>query len=66
MSIFIYILLLSFISLSLSGCVKDYSFSRAVYEGVQTRDRLQSAPSERAGKPEPLNYQQYEEERKRQ
>ena len=47
-----------------SGCA-NYNFSRAVYDGVQTRDQLQSTPAERAGKPEPLNYQQYESERKR-
>ena len=47
-----------------SGC-SNYSFSKAVYEGVQTRDQLQSTPGERAGKPEPMNYQQYESERKR-
>lgn len=50
--------------LCFAGC-SNYSFSRAVYEGVQTRDRLQAAPSENAGKPEPMNYQQYESERKR-
>jgi len=47
-----------------AGC-SQYNFSRAVYDGVQTRDQLQSTPPERAGKPEPLNYQQYESERKR-
>lgn len=47
-----------------SGC-SNYNFSRAVYEGVQTRDQLQTTPAERAGKPEPMNYQQYESERKR-
>lgn len=47
-----------------SGC-SNYNFSKAFYEGVQTRDQLQSTPSERAGKPEPMNYQQYESERKR-
>lgn len=49
----------------LAGCSKNYSFSRAVYDGVQTRDQLQTTPAERAGKPEPLNYQQYDAERKR-
>ena len=47
-----------------AGC-SNYNFSRAVYEGVQTRDQLQSTPPERMGRPEPLNYQQYESERKR-
>ena len=47
-----------------SGC-SNYNFSRSVYEGIQTRDQLQSTPAERAGKPEPMNYQQYESERKR-
>lgn len=47
-----------------SGC-SNYNFSRAVYEGVQTRDQLQSTPADRAGKPEPMNYEQYESERKR-
>ena len=47
-----------------AGC-SNYNFSKAVYEGVQTRDQLQTTPAERAGKPEPLNYQQYDSERKR-
>jgi hypothetical protein len=47
----------------MAGC-SNYSFSKAVYDGVQTRDQLQSTPAERAGKPE-INYQQYESERKR-
>jgi hypothetical protein len=47
------------------GCSKNYSFPKAVYDGIQTHDQLQSTPAERAGKPEPLNYQQYDAERKR-
>jgi len=47
-----------------TGC-SNFNFSKAFYEGVQTRDQLQSTPSERVGKPEPMNYQQYESERKR-
>ena len=47
-----------------SGC-SNCNFSRAVYEGLQTRDQLQTTPAERAGKPEPMNYEQYESERKR-
>jgi len=47
-----------------SGC-SNYNFSKAIYEGIQTRDQLQSTPGERVGKPEPMNYQQYESERKR-
>ena len=46
------------------GACTGYSLPRAVYEGVQTRDRLQTAPAERAAQPE-LNYQQYDAERKR-
>lgn len=53
------------IMVCVSGCSKNYSFSRAVYDGVQTHDQLQTTPAERAGKPEPLNYQQYDTERKR-
>jgi hypothetical protein len=49
-----------------SGGCANYNFSNAVYDGVQTRDHLQSTPTERAGKPEPMNYQQYESERIRQ
>lgn len=49
----------------MSGC-SNYNFSRAVYDAVQTREQLQSTPAERAGKPEPLNYQQYDSERSRQ
>ena len=48
--------------LAVGGC-SNYNFSRAMYEGVQTRDQLQSTPSERAGKPE-MNYHQYDAERK--
>jgi hypothetical protein len=59
------VLLFALLIAALCGGCKNYSFSRAVYEGVQTRDQLQSTPTERAGKPEPLNYQQYESERKR-
>jgi hypothetical protein len=46
-----------------TGC-SNYSFSRAMYDGVQTRNQLSSTPAERAGKPE-LNYHEYESERKR-
>ena len=59
-------LLLSTTFLTLFLCVScsNYNFSKAVYEGVQTRDQLQSTPAERAGKPD-MNYQQYDSERKR-
>ena len=37
-----------------TGC-SNFNFSKAFYEGVQTRDQLQSTPSERVGKPAPMN-----------
>lgn len=45
-----------------SGCA-EYNVSRAVYEGIQTRDQLQATPAERAAKPD-MSYQQYDSERK--
>ena len=59
------LLLVTLLSMSLWGGCSNYSFPKAVYEGVQTRDQLQSTPDQRAGKPEPMNYHQYESERKR-
>lgn len=53
------------LTMSLCGGCSNYNFSRAVYEGIQTRDQLQTTPADRAGKPEPMNYEQYESERKR-
>ena len=60
-----FVLVLPFLVLFLCCGCTNYNFSRALYDGIQTRDQLQSTPAERAGKPEPLNYQQYENERKR-
>ena len=59
------LLTLPLLTIILSNGCANYNFSRALYDGVQTRDQLQSTPAERAGKPEPLNYDQYEKERKR-
>ncbi len=47
-----------------SGC-SSFNFFKVFYEGIQTRDQLRTTPAERAGKPDPMNYQQYESERKR-
>ncbi len=63
-SLFGYFLMLPAVML-VAACSRDYRFTRAVYEGVQTQNQLQTPPAERAGQPEPLNYQQYEAERKR-
>ena len=52
-------------ALSLLSCSRGYSFTKAVYDGVQTRNQLQTPPTERAGRPEPPPYQQYDAERKR-
>lgn len=60
-----FLLLLPLLLIFLSTGCSNYNFSRALYDGVQTHDQLQSTPAERAGKPEPLNYDQYETERKR-
>ena len=45
-----------------SGC-SNYNFSRAVYEGVQTSNQINSTPLERINSPQ-MNYDQYEAERK--
>ncbi len=55
------VILMSFL---FTGC-SNYNFFKAVYQGVQTRDQMQTTPAERAGKPEPMNYEQYDSERKR-
>ena len=47
----------------LCGC-SNYNFSRAVYEGAQTNNQLNSTPVERINNPH-MNYDQYEAERKR-
>ena len=63
MSIRITLLPILLISMFCAGCT-SYN-PKAIYDSLQTRDQLQTTPAERAGKPEPLNYQQYESERTR-
>ena len=58
----LFVAVLVLIAVILTGCAK-YDFSRAMYEGIQTRDQLQSTPAERVGNPG-MNYQQYDAERK--
>lgn len=47
------------------GCSVD-NVRQGLYEGVRTRNNLQSSPSERAGKPETPDYREYERLRKEQ
>ena len=48
--------------LGISGCTTKQVY-QGLYEGVRVRNQLQTTPAERAGKPEPFNYQEYEIQR---
>lgn len=56
-------LLLAIWAALLSGCSTSNLYG-GIYEGVRVRNQLQSTPSERLNQAEPMNYQQYERERK--
>ena len=45
--------------LLLAGCTADH-LKQGLYEGLRTRNDLQSSPAERIGKPDSPNYQEYE------
>ena len=58
--------LFSLVALGLSlcsGCTTD-GVRQGLYEGFRVRNDLQSSPSERIGKPESVNYLEYERLRK--
>jgi hypothetical protein len=46
-----------------TGCTTS-NVTRGVYEGLRTRNDLQSSPSERLGKPASPDYAEYERARK--
>ena len=48
-----------------SGCTGE-NVRHGLYEGIRTRNDLQSSPAERLGKPESPDYQEYERMRKEQ
>ncbi len=50
---------------SLAGCTAD-NLRQGVYEGLRTRNDLQSSPPERIGKPESPDYQTYDRMRREQ
>jgi hypothetical protein len=45
--------------LLLAGCTTDH-LKQGLYEGLRTRNDLQSSPAERIGKPDSPNYQEYQ------
>ena len=47
----------------LAGCSTD-RVTRGLYEGIRTRNDLQSSPAERLGKPDAQQYSEYERARK--
>lgn len=49
----------------LAACSAD-NLTRGLYDGVRVRNDLQSAPSERFGKPQEPDYPEYERLRKEQ
>jgi hypothetical protein len=57
--------LLLTLALSLAGCSADH-VRQGVYDAIKVQNDLQSAPSERVGKPESPDYQTYERMRKEQ
>lgn len=60
-------LMLSLVStlFSLAACSAE-QVKRGFYDGIRARNDLQSAPSERVGKPEPPDYPAYQRMRKEQ
>ena len=56
------IVLLAAMIACLAGCSTKRAY-QAIYEGLNAKKELGSAPSERIGKPEPPNYQQYDDMR---
>ena len=57
-------LLLIMLSLLLSSSCTGDNVRHGLYEGIRTRNDLQSSPSERFGKPESPDYPEYERMRK--
>ncbi len=49
----------------LAGCTADH-LRQGMYEALKTRNDLQSAPSERIGKPDAPDYQTYDRMRREQ
>ena len=56
------IIMLAAMVTCLAGCSTKGAY-QGIYEGLNTNTQLGSAPSERIGKPEPPNYQQYDDMR---
>jgi hypothetical protein len=48
-----------------AGCTAD-NVRQGLYEGIRTRNDLQSSPAERVGKQESIDYREYERQRKEQ
>jgi len=46
----------------LAGCSTKGAY-QGIYEGLNAGKQMETAPSERIGKPEPPNYQQYDDMR---
>ena len=57
------LLLATFGLLLPAGCTTD-GVQHGLYEGFRVRNDLQSSPSERIGKPDSLDYQEYNRLRK--
>jgi hypothetical protein len=62
---FVMLLLTMLLMLLFSGCTGENVW-HGLYEGIRTRNDLQSPPPERFGKPESLDYSEYERMRKEQ
>lgn len=58
-------LLLTMLLLLLTGCTGE-NVRHGFYEGIRTRNDLQSSPSERLGQPASPDYSEYERLRKEQ
>ncbi|MBJ6726556.1 hypothetical protein [Geomesophilobacter sediminis] len=50
---------------SLCGCSAEH-VKQGIYEGIKTRNELQSSPQERIGKPEQPSYSDYKRQREEQ